>query len=241
MTLDRVCTVCNLAKPSEAYSSSGKKRSPWCKECVNAYSASRRATLKSRSDEEVNEVIKARFPGGFKKCSGPCKELKHLSVFGRDKSQLSGVKSWCRECGLSTTHRQRDKYRSRTSEEVLSVRRSGFKVCRGCSLERSISLFSIDQTRFDGLAVRCKDCMKSYAKARSDGTRSLLIDKLVSEHGPSCLFPGCDVKGSLEIDHINPSSKGGLDEYDNYQLLCSFHNKSKGSKFIDYRQHVTKS
>lgn len=39
---------------------------------------------------------------------------------------------------------------------------------------------------------------------------------------------------NLEIDHIIPSSKGGGDYYENYQLLCSNCNKVKGDRPMEY-------
>ena len=39
---------------------------------------------------------------------------------------------------------------------------------------------------------------------------------------------------NLEIDHIIPRSKGGGDYYDNYQLLCSNCNRTKGNRPMEY-------
>jgi site-specific DNA-methyltransferase (adenine-specific) len=48
---------------------------------------------------------------------------------------------------------------------------------------------------------------------------------------------GCGVEfdiWNLEIDHIVPSSKGGGDYYENYQLLCASCNKIKGDRPMEY-------
>jgi 5-methylcytosine-specific restriction endonuclease McrA len=50
---------------------------------------------------------------------------------------------------------------------------------------------------------------------------------------PFCFFP-LQVKtnkGKLEIDHIIPKSKGGVDKLENYQALCNQCNKGKSNKF----------
>jgi adenine specific DNA methylase Mod len=39
---------------------------------------------------------------------------------------------------------------------------------------------------------------------------------------------------NLEIDHIIPKSKGGGDYYENYQLLCSACNRTKGDRPMEY-------
>ena len=38
----------------------------------------------------------------------------------------------------------------------------------------------------------------------------------------------------LEIDHVIPTSKGGLDQAKNIQLLCSYCNKTKGNRDMEY-------
>lgn len=40
----------------------------------------------------------------------------------------------------------------------------------------------------------------------------------------------CDSRYQLQIDHIRPVSKGGLDAKDNLQILCRTHNQFKGAR-----------
>jgi len=52
---------------------------------------------------------------------------------------------------------------------------------------------------------------------------------------------GCGHKFEIwnfEIDHIQPSAKGGGDYYENYQLLCSSCNKIKGVRTMEYVRMV---
>jgi 5-methylcytosine-specific restriction endonuclease McrA len=39
----------------------------------------------------------------------------------------------------------------------------------------------------------------------------------------------CESKRFLELDHINPVSKGGVNTIENLQLLCDVHNRLKGA------------
>lgn len=73
------------------------------------------------------------------------------------------------------------------------------------------------------------------------------------QKGCSCAHPGCDKVGTrlvlcidhggglhwdvytdegimMTVDHINPKSKGGKDEIENYQPMCHNHNMKKGNK-----------
>jgi len=60
--------------------------------------------------------------------------------------------------------------------------------------------------------------------------------QLIELYGPTCMVPDCENIGDLELDHIVPLSKGGAHAVDNFQLLCSWCNKSKGNRSsADYR------
>ncbi len=48
-----------------------------------------------------------------------------------------------------------------------------------------------------------------------------------------CQHPGCDLPGVwCEADHVYPYSQGGKTAIDNAQLLCGFHNRQKGDRYL---------
>jgi len=60
-------------------------------------------------------------------------------------------------------------------------------------------------------------------------------ERLYKEQNGLC--NGCGVQfelRNLETDHIIPRAKGGGDYYENYQLLCSHCNKTKGKNTMEY-------
>lgn len=55
-------------------------------------------------------------------------------------------------------------------------------------------------------------------------------------YGALCLYPECQESESLQIDHVVPLTKGGTNSLLNLQLLCPYHNGSKGNySSVDYR------
>ena len=66
------------------------------------------------------------------------------------------------------------------------------------------------------------------------------IKKRLYEQQKGCCN-GClehfDIK-NLEIDHIFPKAKGGEDNYENFQLLCGYCNRVKGSRPMEYLKRV---
>lgn len=60
----------------------------------------------------------------------------------------------------------------------------------------------------------------------------ILMKKL---YGTRCMYPECP-NINVTLDHIIPLSVGGGHSIDNFQLLCTHHNTSKGNRdSIDYR------
>jgi len=54
------------------------------------------------------------------------------------------------------------------------------------------------------------------AKIRNKATREIVM----TEYNNACAVCGCADHRSLQIDHVVPQSKGGVDTVDNLQVLC---------------------
>lgn len=54
-----------------------------------------------------------------------------------------------------------------------------------------------------------------------------LMDSYKAAMGDVCCWPGC-FKGGQDVHHIVPFSRGGLDEVQNYIVLCQFHHRGRG-------------
>lgn len=63
---------------------------------------------------------------------------------------------------------------------------------------------------------------------------SEVTNKVFSRDCGKCL--ACGSKTNLCIDHIVPISRGGSNDFNNLQLLCSDCNASKGTAPIDFRR-----
>ena len=76
-------------------------------------------------------------------------------------------------------------------------------------------------------------------KIEDNLTRNEIKKRLYEQQNGRC--NGClehfDIK-NLEIDHIFPKAKGGEDNYENFQLLCGYCNKVKGSRPMEYLKRV---
>ena len=70
-----------------------------------------------------------------------------------------------------------------------------------------------------------------YRLLDTDPIPDSLRYRVLAESGGRCALCGATNKERLlDVDHIKPRSKGGKNEYDNLQVLCSKCNRSKGNK-----------
>lgn len=77
----------------------------------------------------------------------------------------------------------------------------------------------------------CKELERGH---RDSSAGSRFRDRALQKD-PRCVWPlGCRVTDprDLEADHRMPHAWGGSDEEDNFQLLCRFHNRLKGTSLF---------
>lgn len=99
----------------------------------------------------------------------------------------------------------------------------------------------IPETKAEQSALKeiCDRKIAEYYTRGDDDPESkgwgLIRVKLINEH-PYCAYcgarPGPDSHVELDIDHIEPRSKGGTDELDNLQVLCHRCNRAKGNHML---------
>lgn len=71
---------------------------------------------------------------------------------------------------------------------------------------------------------------------------SLRYRALKESGGRCCLCGATKKERLLDVDHIKPRSKGGKNTYENFQVLCSKCNRSKGNKDdTDFRDDLMES
>ena len=68
------------------------------------------------------------------------------------------------------------------------------------------------------------------AKGRYQASKS--YKSILARQGNQCVYCLCDVRpgspGGSELDHIIPIARGGSNDADNLQVICSLDNRSKG-------------
>lgn len=102
-------------------------------------------------------------------------------------------------------------------------------------LEDAQDMYSTKKARKGGSAWKKVNMLKVFAP-RTDKTETIIKPKKYKATLYGLQAGNCKLCGEhfqtqhLEIDHINPVSKGGGDTTDNLQLLCGHCNRTKGNK-----------
>ena len=102
------------------------------------------------------------------------------------------------------------------------------------------------------IKMLCEQRLQEYIKDKgldiwddllnSDPVLGSLRERVLRESKGRCALCGITKEERpLEVDHIKPRSKGGTNDYENLQVLCSKCNREKSNKNdYDYRQFDTK-
>lgn len=129
------------------------------------------------------------------------------------------------------------------------------KKCKGrCGEIKPLDAFKPNKKLKSGYGSKCKTCVnaeqrewrhknpekvKSYR--RNGDTTKLGFPAgywtaLKDYYGERCMFPGCINTKNLHLDHVVPRSRKGRNTLANAQILCAYHNTSKGNRQnSDYR------
>jgi len=159
-----------------------------------------------------------------------CKESKSINNFNKLGRAKDGRQPWCRDCTKryyrNTAERQKNRYAEWYAnpdnvEKRLKTRRAYRNSEHGRTKIKSLKAARRAIER--GAVI--EDPRVKYA---------YLV--LYSYYGEMCMHPDCEAIKNIHLDHIIPLSVGGMHSYDNFQLLCIFHNTSKGNRSAaDYR------
>lgn len=174
------------------------------------------------------------------KCSR-CQIKKPHKEFGKSRGGKNGLYHQCKECANARYREARSKNSNRTKEEVLKaqnrLRSDGAKRCAKCIEVKPLTMFYNSYTESDGKARICSECNDRYVTALMKDRRQETINGIANMYGIDVCFK-CGSDDRIEIDHVQASSRGGLDDISNYQLLCKQCNMEKGVNFADYRPVV---
>lgn len=128
MVTEKYCSKCKQFKPETEFY---KNNRGGCKKCVRAY--------QKKYYEENYAVEKESDPEGFRTCS-QCHELKLVSEFYRDRSNVSGYNHRCKKCsdGKRGIRRLKEKEASDALKKIIP---EGHKKCHRCNTILPLSEF----------------------------------------------------------------------------------------------------
>ena len=106
---------------------------------------------------------------------------------------------------------------------------------------RARGWFSKDSSRREGIAYRCRECLRPGRASRSarrrkrallgPGYTGLDVIRKLREQRGCCALCRKPVWITFHVDHIVPLSKGGLNSAENIQVTCPRCNLRKGARY----------
>jgi 5-methylcytosine-specific restriction endonuclease McrA len=206
---------------------------------------------KDKAKWRANEILK----NGLKKCNR-CDETKELKDFTIQKSKGSydGYRGFCKECEkiywknwrrksspwkLSTWKKWLANHPGRQQERWEADRKNEIKAeeRRKKYYEDSIYREKILQRSRDNYKkkraymIAKKHKRESMMIGQNDGTVDIKIIEQILKERKSCVYCGKEFNGHpIELDHIDPLSKGGLHSKFNLVACCRQCNQLKKNK-----------
>ena len=155
-----------------------------------------------------------------------CGENKSLKEFYKQSDKKDGHSSRCISCSKSYL---KDYYKN-NRDEMIDYAKNWQSEHPDRASEHKKKWFSNNHEK--GRLYR----QNRRAKIKNNGGTITAQEwqSVLDMYGNRCLYPGCD-RTDLEMDHVKPIELGGTNTVDNIQPLCVHHNRSKGTKWIDYR------
>ena len=157
-----------------------------------------------------------------------CKIEKPLEAFGR---RGKGTKSWCKQCYSNNFKAYWPAYRDANRETIVE-RVTRYKANHP----------EWEKDRKNGSRIRNIDTHRTKTRryrARKEGITGNHtgqdILKMYKDQAGRCNNPYCRVEmlGAYSVDHVIPVSRGGSNNPDNLQLMCTPCNSSKGALTMD--------
>ena len=160
----------------------------------------------------------------MKQCT-KCLERKTLDQYTRSSTCNDGLRGDCKSCV--------SKYRAKYHLDHLERDRNNHRAYN----ESHKLEIAFSARRWTSAHLGNKRMATAKRRAiTSDVIPSDTWDMLIVLYGERCMYPNCLEITKLELDHIIPVSKGGKHSFNNFQILCKYHNCSKGNRnSIDYR------
>ena len=126
---------------------------------------------------------------------------------------------------------KREMFPEQTGEPWINFKKKS-PVCCGCYLDIIPIIYEMSGMGDGGLIqVIFKACLSStHNRKRRIPIKNYnkVFQKLLCRYKFKCVE--CKTSKNLTIDHIQPFSKGGLDEISNLQILCKSCNSKKGNR-----------
>lgn len=165
-----------------------------------------------------------------RKCCTKCAVAKSLDEFPRSRRTKDGHTSWCKKChrDAERARRQRDPEAARRKDrERYIAGRHGSDYARKWRQEnpeasRASGRRSYERNRDKRLVEMREQRLKRHGRTPET------VNYIKAILGDPCSY--CGERIVVDLDHIEPKSKGGADEWENFTPACRSCNAAKADR-----------